>query len=173
MFDNDNTLAQSFNHMIQEKDARHRQELIDMMHTSNMPAAPQPIAPPVDYTQSSDDSITTDTNTSQSDPTLSFNPYPTSIRQSVIQPLSQQQPVKSPLTNTTQTVDEPDATSADTTSADTTQPTSNETTTSEKPLSPDIINLANNTDLSIETIAHEANRIHQKEEQEEVIISLR
>jgi Holliday junction resolvase len=48
--------------------------------------------------------------------------------------------------------------------------------TSEKPVSPDIINLANNTDLSIETIAHEANRIHQKEEQlpeQEVVISLR
>jgi hypothetical protein len=50
-------------------------------------------------------------------------------------------------------------------------------TTSERPVSPDIINLANNSDLSIETIAHEANRIHQKEEEklpeDEVVISLR
>jgi hypothetical protein len=49
--------------------------------------------------------------------------------------------------------------------------------TSEKPVSPDIINLANNADLSIETIAHEAKRIQQKEEQlkddGEVVISLR
>jgi len=48
--------------------------------------------------------------------------------------------------------------------------------TSEKPISPDIISLANNSDLSIETIAHEANRIHEKEEhlpEQEVVISLR
>lgn len=48
-------------------------------------------------------------------------------------------------------------------------------TTSDKPVSPDIMNLANNADLSIETIAHEAQRIHNKEDdlQEEVVISLR
>lgn len=46
--------------------------------------------------------------------------------------------------------------------------------TSEKELSPDIINLANNPDLSIATIAHEASRIHKKEEENnEVVISLR
>lgn len=40
--------------------------------------------------------------------------------------------------------------------------------------SPDIINLANNPDLSIETISREANRIKQKEglPSEEVVISL-
>ena len=48
-------------------------------------------------------------------------------------------------------------------------------TTSEKPLSPDIISLANNSDLSIETIAHEANRINKRleESDDEVVISLR
>jgi hypothetical protein len=50
-------------------------------------------------------------------------------------------------------------------------------TTSETVVSPDIISLANNSDLSIETIAHEANRIHEKEEkklpEDEVVISLR
>ena len=48
-------------------------------------------------------------------------------------------------------------------------------TTSETPITADIINLANNPDLSIETIAHEANRIHKKleDESEEVVISLR
>ena len=51
-----------------------------------------------------------------------------------------------------------------------------EPTTSENVVSPDIISLANNSDLSIETIAHEARRIHEKEEklpEEEVVISLR
>jgi hypothetical protein len=48
-------------------------------------------------------------------------------------------------------------------------------TTSDKPPSADIINLANNSDLSIETIAREAHRIHEKESSmsEEVVISLR
>lgn len=47
--------------------------------------------------------------------------------------------------------------------------------TSNDLVSPDIINLANNSDLSIETIAHEAKRIREKEEKTdgEVLISLR
>ena len=48
------------------------------------------------------------------------------------------------------------------------------TTTSEKVVSAGIMNLANNTDLSIETIAREANRINKKQDlDKEVIISLR
>jgi hypothetical protein len=48
-------------------------------------------------------------------------------------------------------------------------------TPSEVPLSAGIINLANNPDLSIETIALEAKRLQKKAEQEsdEVVISLR
>ncbi|MGK2896582.1 MAG: PrgI family protein [Candidatus Saccharimonadales bacterium] len=48
--------------------------------------------------------------------------------------------------------------------------------TSIKPASPDIIKLANNSDLSVETIAREAKRIEEKQKQlsdEEVVISLR
>jgi hypothetical protein len=82
---------------------------------------------------------------------VNFNPYPTNMRQTVIQPLSElpQKPT-SP------------------------QSTPEPTTTSEIHTSPDIINLANNNDLSIETIAHEANRIKQKklDSDEEVVISL-
>jgi hypothetical protein len=87
------------------------------------------------------------------DPSVHFNPYPADIRQAVIQPLSEQ-PVK-------QVAPVPAA------------PTPS---TSVKPVSPDIINLANQHDLSIETIAREANRIKQKEEklsEDEVVISLR
>jgi hypothetical protein len=57
------------------------------------------------------------------------------------------------------------------------EPTNNTPiTTSEKTVSPDIINLASNSDLSIETIQREANRIQHKkdlDDGEEVIISLR
>jgi len=79
---------------------------------------------------------------------LKFNPYPEAIRQTVIQPIEPENQV---------TLDEPSNL----------QP-------SEKPISADIINLANNTDLSIETIAREANRIQEKQDlNEEVVVSLR
>ena len=50
-----------------------------------------------------------------------------------------------------------------------------QTSSSEIAISPDIINLARNSDLSIQTIAHEANRIREKQERQndEVVISLR
>ena len=48
------------------------------------------------------------------------------------------------------------------------------TTTSDKPVSAGIMNLANNSDVSIETLAREAHRIQEKENDmtEEVVISL-
>jgi hypothetical protein len=80
-------------------------------------------------------------------PDLHFNPYPQSIHQKIIDPSGQKQvapaPVQKPEPTVTQDV------------------------------SPAIINLANNNDLSIEAIAHEAQRLAAKEEGEEVVISLR
>jgi len=76
---------------------------------------------------------------------LEYNPYPENIQQSVVQPI-----------NPTEQIHEP------------------EVTTSEKVVAADILNLASNKDLSIEAIAREANRIHDKQDLgEEVIISLR
>ena len=90
-----------------------------------------------------------------------FDPYPTSIHQSVIQPLN---------TNDRLAVT-PVAASSLSVSSSATQNTS--VNTSEKPVSPDIIKLANNSDLSIETIQHEADRIRKKSEDDgEVFISL-
>lgn len=96
-----------------------------------------------------------------------FNPYPT-IHQSVIQPLGDtaHQAPDTALPTTPQSV----------------TPTPSEPKVEEKPTSTsdsivtaDIINLANNPDLSIETIAHEAERIKKKaaEDSDEVVISLR
>jgi len=45
--------------------------------------------------------------------------------------------------------------------------------TSAQPVSPDIINLANNSDLSVETLAREANRVNQGGLENEVVVSLR
>ncbi|HCR56100.1 TPA: hypothetical protein DIV49_03940 [Candidatus Saccharibacteria bacterium] len=82
---------------------------------------------------------------------VSYNPYPSQMHQSVIQPIDPNTP------------------------APTARPTNTDTTTSEKPVSPDIINLANNPDLSVETIAREAHRIEKKHQlpEDEVVISLR
>lgn len=83
---------------------------------------------------------------------VTFNPYP-NMHQSVISPLGSAPPQP--------VIPEP--------------PKPEPEKPSEKQLSPDIINLANNHDLSVETIAREANRIHEKEKlsEDEVVISLR
>ena len=83
---------------------------------------------------------------------LQMNPYPT-MRQSVLNPAPERP-----------------ATSAPAQTRPTTTPQ-----TSVNEVSPAIIELANNRDLSIETIAREANRIQQENKlsDEEVVISLR
>lgn len=84
---------------------------------------------------------------------IEFNPYPEDIHQTVIRPISEQLYSQ---TNRPTTVNN--------------APSS----TSEKPLTAAIINLANNKDLSIETIAREANRIHKRQDlSDEVFVSLR
>lgn len=85
---------------------------------------------------------------------LQMNPYPT-MRQSILNPISRQS--ATPTSNPIQT-------------QPTTMPQS-----SVNEVSPAIIELANNHDLSIETIAREANRIQQENKlsDEEVVISLR
>ena len=83
---------------------------------------------------------------------LQMNPYPT-MRQSVLNPVSERPAASAP---------------AQTQPTTTPQSSVNE-------VSPAIIELANNRDLSIETIAREANRIQQENKlsDEEVVISLR
>ena len=83
---------------------------------------------------------------------IQMNPYPT-MRQSVLNPASERPAASAPAQ---------------------TQPTTTPQT-SVNEVSPAIIELANNRDLSIETIAREANRIQQENKlsDEEVVISLR
>lgn len=85
--------------------------------------------------------------TSQIDSPVTFNPYPDEMKQTVVQPLEQSNRV--------------------TTDKIVPKNTSNNT------VSADIINLASSNDLTIETIAREANRINKKNAaKNEVIISL-
>jgi hypothetical protein len=158
-------VAQSFETMISQADTRRRQEVVERMHQSptvepQQVMTPPPISDP--YAAFTTPSTLSDP---ANDPHLTYNPYPDSIRQSVISPLGEQRTqVKQP---------EPQAPVIPTPSPIQQIPPP---ATSEKVVSPDIINLANNSDLSIETIAHEAKRIHQKEQQlpeDEVVISLR
>lgn len=123
-----------------------------------------------------------------------FNPYPT-IQQSVMQPLSQEDRVAAehiePLQQKTEPAIQP--TVAETLAyepslASVMQPTEPQPlateapiepadeplTTSETPPSADIIELANNTDLSVQTIARQASRLKKKnDDPDEVVISLR
>ncbi|MGB4762536.1 MAG: PrgI family protein [Candidatus Saccharimonas sp.] len=174
-------VAQSIGSMIDQSTERRRQEAVALMQqASQQPVAPQPVftPPPVadPYAQLG--------QPVQSVPQLPspattanplYNPYPTNIHQSVIQPLSAGQqiaasniPTATPVPQPSKTVSTPSETQVQNQSQNpTTKP-------SEKPLSPDIINLANNADLSIETIQREADRIQKKSEAEdgEVFISL-
>lgn len=192
VLDDDGGVSRSFDTMIGQADAKRRQELIERMHQPatqpQIVAEPEPTAPPVTSYVDPYAALSATANVSPaSDPRFNFNPYPNAMRQSVITPLSQQpavQPVQSPtqqqVTPTPQPPQLAPTPSAPTPHPDATvpptaQPAPQPPSTSEKATSPDIISLANNANLSIETIAHEAKRINQKQAslQDEVVISLR
>lgn len=163
-------VSQSLGAMINQADERRKQDMMArMQQASQMPtqqAQPQPVyVPPVADPYASLAQRTPAQQPVQqryNDPNVQYNPYPNAIHQSVIQPLEQasqlpQDPIPTPVeTPPPQTTTEvPPA-------------------TSEKTIPPDIINLASNTDLSIETIQREANRIQHKADEDsgEVFISL-
>lgn len=180
ILDDNNTIARNIDERITETATRRHQEVMQrMQQTSNQqpqaapapaPAQPAPSyqpadpyaqlqpapQPPVAQPQQPVAPVQPAPAQSEAEPQLHFNPYPSNIRQSVLQPLSDDQLQPAP-----QAAVAPEPAPA--------------ITTSEKQPSPDIISLANNADLSIETIAREANRIHDRErlEEEEVVISLR
>lgn len=160
ILDDNGGVARSFDSMITQADAKRRQEIMDRIANqaptpASVPVQPQPVVvDPYATLQAPAPQPAADTP----EPHLSLNPYPASMHQSVVQPLSQQPPQAVAPTPATQPTPTPAS------------------STSETKVSPDIINLANNADLSIETIAHEAKRIQQKEQKlndDEVVISLR
>ncbi len=158
VLDDASSLTHTFDNMIDKAEAKRRQDAINMM---NRPVA-VPTTPAV-TTQVQVTQPVPAATPAQPTPELAapvvFNPYPGSMRQTVVQPqaaqpaLAPQQPVAAPIT--------PRPAPA--------------TTTSNQPISAGIMNLANNSDLSIETLAHEAKRIRDKEGSSdgEVVISLR
>jgi len=164
VLDSGNTVAQSLEFMIGQSDAKRHQDMLDRMHqppTAPPTPAPQPQpAIPNPYDVFASQPPIPDSTPPTSVPPPTYNPYPTDIQQSVIQPIGADTPLASPavppVAQPTPAIQTPVQ------------------TTSEKPVSPGIMNLANNADLSIETIAREAHRIKEKENMsEEVVISLR
>lgn len=111
--------------------------------------------------------------------TPEYNPYPTDIQQTVIQPLNDPshmaeqnipQPVYTPPTPVAQ------AQISATPPQNVNQTAQSSVNTSGTPTAADIMRLVDNAEgLSVETLAHEAHRVQQRieEESEEVVISLR
>lgn len=180
ILDTSNTVAQSINTMMDRRTHEIREEAIERMHHPLNPQPnPQPIAAPAPQQQPQPGQYVlppepirqqpapqpVQQHTQDPYPTPIFNPYPNSMQQTVIQPMSDI------------TTPDPVSSAAVTTKVEEEIMPVTPVTTSEKHISPDIMNLANNTGLSIQTIAHEAQRIQEKEnakaEEEEVIISLR
>lgn len=160
VLDDTGGVARSFDTRLTEADSRRREEVMERMR-QQPPAPAQPTPPPI-----ADPYATLQPSAGPQpqveEPSVQFNPYPNAIRQAVIQPLGEQQKAPpQPKPTTPARAPEPQKPAAP---------------TSEKAVSPDIINLANNPDLSVETIAREAQRIRKKEEslpEDEVVISLR
>lgn len=144
LLDSNNSIGQSLNSLISQSDDKRREEMVARMREQ---AATPPTPPPV--------SPAVDPASAQPVAQPIYNPYPT-IQQGIVQPLdTDHQTITQPAP-----VSSPPVTPA--------EPTSNPV------VSADIMNLATNTDFSIETIAREANRIKEKQDmQDEVVISLR
>lgn len=203
VLDTNTSIAQSLTQKLDASDEKRREELVERMTHP----APAPVPQPQQYANPFQNLSQNYSQGVAQNTTPMYNPYPNfqqTVIQPIgdpahqaavpvasaptpvappapiptpvvapVQPLPQPQPQPAP-----QPRPEPVAAVAPTAPEPPkpTQTTEAETT-SEKVVSPDIINLANNSDLSIETIAREADRIAKKESKhggdDEVYISLR
>jgi hypothetical protein len=153
VLDTDNFVAQSFINKLGKSDAKRHDELVSIM--ANQPATiPQPVTQTGVVTTMPSPSnyfggvpLTEPVAAPEAkadEQAIKFDPYP-NIQQAVLQPADQTKQAVEPVP-----------------------------TTSEKVVPAGIINLASNTDLSIEAIAREANRIQAKQDSDGgVYISLR
>lgn len=162
VLDDSGNVAQSITSLIDKADVARRQQAIARINTPQpapqlaVPVAqPSPgmIAQPVPTLVSALAQPAPQPAPEVGSTSLRYDPYPT-IHQSIIQPMSAQ-PAPEPVIKPVESKEPPQE-------------------TSEIVVSPDIINLANNSkNLSVETIAHEAKRLHERKSDDEVVISLR
>jgi hypothetical protein len=157
VLDEDAELAQSFSAKIAQKDQERRQQVMTQMRQAAQEpptATRQPKATSPSAAQgpaaASDDNVAAP----------HFNPYPNEMHQRVIQPIDPNAPTSPPSMPTS--IAEPAAQ---------TQTAQQPSSAMPQAVSPDIIRLANNDDLSISAIAHEAHRLAGQSE-DEVVINL-
>ncbi len=162
IFDEGATVSHNIDSQLGKANERHHKDLLNRMHQSQPAISVQqhPETPPLaDPYASLPQPQAVVSPEPIEDLHLNIDPYP-SMQQSMVQPVSSQpqpqivQPVPTlaPQPIPAQALNPP----------------------SEERVTPDIMNLANNPDLSIETIAREANRIKQRQAlpDDEVIVSL-
>lgn len=180
ILDTNTSVAHTFDQMMTQSTERMREEARQrMIQATVVPAPTVPAAPAaptgVDplLAQMSQQMQVAQGQASANTPAPHFDPYPT-FHQSIIQPLNDtahqaQSDIRPPVP--APTIAAQPAAQAQPAPKVEEKPA----TTSDAALTAGIMNLANNPDLSIETIAHEAKRLHEKAEEasDEVVISLR
>lgn len=165
VLDENGGVSQSLGAMIDHADQQRKQDMMARM--LQVTQQQQPVVPPIADPYANLSSPQPQLDMQQTTAIPRYNPYPTEIHQSVIQPIDQRDRLMQaqPLAMTTPSTPPAPHPAI--------SPQNIPESTSETPLSPDIINLANNSDLSIETIQREANRIQKKESgDDEVFVSL-
>jgi len=179
ILDTNTSVAHSFDQMMSQSTERMHEEAKQRMMQATVVPAPAPVTPATQTTadpllsQMSQQMGVTQGQVSTATPAPHYDPYPT-FHQSIIQPLNDtthqaESDIKpAPAAPVTAAKPAPQAQAAP-------KVEEKAPTTSDVALTAGIMNLANNPDLSIETIALEAKRLHAKAEEasDEVIISLR
>lgn len=157
VLDDNNSVMQALDMKLNQSNVKRHQEMVDLA------SGKATVPPSISHFNYFSNSPAPDSSSQSMAPAptysqhVQYNPYPEDMQQSVLQPMESDEQLKQSET----------AVASDTSNL--TAPN-----TSEEPISPDIINLASNNDLTIETIAHEANRIQEKKSlEEEVVIKLR
>ncbi|MGV9002143.1 MAG: PrgI family protein [Candidatus Saccharimonadaceae bacterium] len=183
VLDTNTSVAHTFDQMMSQSNERMHEEARQRMFqatvaptpptpTTSSPVTNQPTVDPL-LSQMSQQLGVAQGQANSTAPTPHFNPYPT-FHQSVIQPLND----ATHQAESDITAEAKPATSAEAMASVTAayaQKEEKPASTSDSALTAGIMSLANNPDLSIETIAHEAHRLKKKAEaaSEDVVISLR
>lgn len=145
ILDENADVARSFDQRLAQADEARKQAMLQQFQQ----AAQQPAPPPTTSSPATPAVAQADGSTQ-----VSYNPYPSSMHQRILSPSGRPAPSTAPA---------PTPQAGNTDQKPTEQP-------SAQTVSPDIMRLANNNDLSISTLAHEAHRLQNDEEVE---ISLR
>lgn len=156
VLDSSGSVSQNVGSLIAQKDQERRAEMMQTMRAAAIqPPAPRPVTQTPVQQQPQ---VTPSTTPVAQDAPLVYNPYPSSMHQKVLAP------------NDTPTTTPPVATAVTPTASTEKQAQA----PSKETVSPDIMRLATSKDLSISTIAREAERLQKQHlDDEEVVVSLR